>query len=178
MPTKLTDEEETGFRSWYSAKAMQNHMAEDPDEVVSDNGKDTTIDHRKFFKRIMNDPDFSEGVDNLIAHSQMNLDTGNAYMHKNPDGSRGGVSTIYTTSTADEKGVEHIFPTVWGGKIPEDDTDFTFQDAAGQAKHSKKKWPTASSPEEADEIANWVHQLVMKQKPRTPVGERALRLGL
>ena len=167
MPTKLKDDEEKGFRSWYQAIAQQNGLPLDPDEALDDKGGSASVDHRKFFRRIMDDPDFAEGVENLISHSQYNLDTGKFYKHKD-----GGISTIYTTSGSDDKGVEHIVPTVWNAQILEGPSIFS------TAKASGKKWPTASSPEEADEIADWVHKLVMKQKPRTPVGQRALKLGL
>jgi len=165
--TTLTPEEENGFRNWYKTIAKQNNLPEDPDEPLDDNGDKSAVDHRKFFKRLVEDKDFSEGVQNMINHSQYNLDTGKAYKHKD-----GGVSTIYSTSGSDENGVEHIVPTVWDGKILEGEDIFI------QARGSKKKWPTASNPDEANETADWLHKLVMRQQPKTDVGKRALKLGI
>ena len=166
MATELTDEEEQGFRSWYSAISTDNDLPDDPDEPMDDNGEKVVPNHRKFFKRIMNEPDFAEGVQNMIKHSQRNLDTGHEVFKD------GGVSTVYSTSMGDENGIEHIVPTVWRGEILEDG-----EEIMGNARSSGLKWPTASSHEEANETASWLHQLVMKQKPKTPVGERVLRLG-
>jgi len=106
------------------------------------------LQEHEFFLTTLREKD---GIESLLAHSQDIVDRG---LSKDNH-------TVFTIGVQDERlnnSRETIIPSFWDGQVEDRETSIKNALASG------RKWPSASSVKEANDIDKYAHVAIVKQE--------------